>query len=198
MFESQIPPLVSDDPRISVGRFTYGSPSLRVWSAEDGIHIGSFCSIADGVVILGGGEHRSDWITTYPLRIALGHPLANADGHPATKGTTRIGHDVWIGQGAMILSGVSIGSGAIVAAGAVVSRSVDPYAVVAGNPARPVRSRFDDGQVAALLEIAWWDWPIEKIQASLQHLCSANVEDFIYQNRGRACKNATARPQEIQ
>lgn len=197
MFESQIPPLLSDDPRVSIGRFTYGSPSLRVWAPEDGIHIGSFCSIADGVVILGGGEHRSDWITTYPLRIALGHPLANADGHPATKGTTQIGHDVWIGHGAMILSGVSIGSGAIVAAGSVVSRSVAPYAVVAGNPARWVKSRFDDGQVAALLEIGWWNWPIDKIRGSLSKLCSANINAFIDEYRDRAAEHAIAGTREI-
>lgn len=183
MIKSQIPPLVSSDPRVSVGRFTYGTPKLRVWGAEDTINIGSFCSIADDVVIMGGGEHRPDWVTTYPLRIAFGETLAGIDGHPATKGPTHIGSDVWIGHGAIILSGVRIGNGAVVAAGAVVSRSVEDYAIVAGNPARVVRKRFDPEQIAALLEIAWWDWPIERIHAAQALLCCSDIRGFIEQAR---------------
>lgn len=150
-----IPELVSEDPRVTVGRFTYGSPKLRVWAEADRIAIGAFCSIAEDVAILGGGEHNQQWLTTYPLRIALGDPLAGRDGHPASKGPTTIGNDVWIGHGAIVLSGVEIGDGAVVGAGAVVTRDVAPYAVVAGNPARQVRLRFDPASIADLLELPW-------------------------------------------
>nr|WP_212757524.1 CatB-related O-acetyltransferase [Stenotrophomonas maltophilia] len=171
--------MASTDPRISVGRYTYGSPQLKVWSEGERIEIGAFCSIADDVVIFGGGEHRLDWVTTYPLRIALNSPGAGHDGHPHTKGPTRIGNDVWIGHGAMIVSGVTVGDGACIGAGAVVSRDVPPYAVVAGNPAKVVRSRYDEQTIARLQAIAWWNWPIDRIRAFESLLCSGDVEAFI-------------------
>lgn len=174
-----IPPLTTADPRISVGRYTYGSPRLKLWAEHERIEIGSFCSISEDVVILGGGEHRLDWVTTYPLRIALNSPGAGHDGHPHTKGPTVIGHDVWIGHGALVLSGVTIGNGACIGAGAVVSRDVPPYAVVAGNPAKVIRTRYDELTVERLQTIGWWSWPIERIQAFESLLCGGDVEAFI-------------------
>lgn len=179
MNESCIPPLVSDDPRRSVGRFSYGNPAFKLWGQDERIEIGSFCSIADGVTIFGGGEHNTRWVTTYPLRIAFGDELAGRDGHPATKGETRIGHDVWIGDGATVLSGVSIGDGSVVGACAVVSRDVPAYHVVAGNPARIVRARFSKLQITALLEIAWWDWEIDRIRQASRLLCSDDIDAFL-------------------
>lgn len=179
MPESRIPPLVSDDPRISVGRFTYGNPAFRLWGDTERIEIGAFCSIADGVTIFGGGEHNTGWVTTFPLRIAFGDALAGQDGHPASKGATRIGHDVWIGDGATILSGVTIGSGAVVGARAVVTQDVPAYHIVAGNPARVVRPRFSDEQIAALMDIAWWDWDIDRIRAAIPLLCNDDIEAFV-------------------
>ena len=175
-FRSRIPPLLSEDPRVTVGRFTYGSPRLKVWAAQDRISIGAFCSIADEVVIFGGGEHNTGWATTFPLRIALGDPLAGCDGHPATKGETVVGNDVWIGHGAILLSGVTVGDGAVVGAGAVVARDVEPYQVVAGNPARVLRARFDDAQVQRLCALRWWDWPIERIREHAGLLCSDQLD----------------------
>lgn len=179
MSDCSIPALQPSDPRISVGRFTYGNPTLKVWADDDSISIGSFCSIADDVVILGGGEHNMDWVTTYPLHIALSDPLAGKDGHPATKGGTRIGNDVWIGHGAMVLSGVTVGDGAVIGAGAVVARDIAPYDVVAGNPAKRIRSRFDKHIVEGLLRIKWWDWPLERIREFSRQLCSSDVEAFV-------------------
>lgn len=175
----RIAELRCDDPRVSVGRFTYGQPRLQLWAEGERIRIGSFCSIAEDVTIFGGGEHKLDWVTTYPLRIALGDPLGGADGHPATKGPTCIGHDVWLGHGAMVLSGVTIGDGAVVGAGSVVSRDVGPYEVVAGNPARLVRSRFSPAQVRALRAVAWWRWPVAKIRDELPLLCGGQVDEFL-------------------
>jgi chloramphenicol O-acetyltransferase type B len=176
MTESMIPPLTSTDSRVTVGRFTYGTPRLKVWAAEDRIEIGAFCSIADDVVIMGGGEHNLDWVTTFPLHIALGDPLAGKDGHPATKGPTRIGNDVWIGHGAIVLSGVTVGDGAVIGAGSVVVGDVLPYQVVGGNPARPIRFRFSENQIAGLLALKWWDWSLQRIRESSRLLCSPQVD----------------------
>ncbi|MDR7135224.1 acetyltransferase-like isoleucine patch superfamily enzyme [Lysobacter niastensis] len=181
MSECNIPPLVSDDPRVSIGRYTYGNATFKLWLEEESVRIGSFCSIADDVLIFGGGEHRPDWVTTYPLRIAFGDPLAGLDGHPATKGPTVIGNDVWIGHGARILSGVVIGDGACIGAGAVVTKPVPAYAVVAGNPAEVKRLRFSPPQVEQLLRIRWWDWPIEAIRDHTPLLCSSDIDAFIAQ-----------------
>lgn len=179
MTMSCLPQLSSEDTRIRVGRFTYGKPEFKLWGPHERIFIGSFCSIADGVTIFGGGEHNTHWVTTYPLRIAFGDVLAGEDGHPASKGETRIGNDVWIGDGATIMSGTVIGHGAVVGARALVSCDVPPYHIVAGNPARVVRARFSEHQIASLLEIAWWDWPVERVRAASELLCNPNVEAFI-------------------
>ena len=179
-----IPALTSDDPRIQIGRFTYGGARFRLWSEDERIEVGAFCSFAEEVSVFGGGEHRTDWVTTYPLRIAFGSPGAGRDGHPHSKGKTVIGNDVWLGHGAMILSGVRVGDGACVGAGAVVSRDVPPYAIVAGNPARIVRMRFDEARVAALLRIAWWDWPIDRIREFESALCDSDVDAFIQSASG--------------
>ena len=177
-FICRIPVFQTDDPRVSVGRFTYGNPKLMLWTEYERIDIGSFCSIADNVTIFAGGEHNTNWVTTYPLRIAFGHQHAEVDGHPHTKGNTTIGNDVWIGYGATILSGVDIGDGAVIGAGAVVVKDVPPYAVAVGNPARLIRYRFDLEMITKLREISWWNWPLEKIKENISILCSANIRDF--------------------
>lgn len=176
---NKIVPLVSTDPRVSIGKYTYGSPTFLLWNSEERIEIGSFCSIALDVSIFGGGEHITEWVTTYPLRIAFEDTLAYRDGLPATKGPTRIGHDVWIGYRATVLSGVRIGDGAVIGAGSVVARDVPPYTIVAGNPARIVRSRFAPDQVAALLDIKWWNWPDDQIRKHISLLCSSQIDFFI-------------------
>jgi acetyltransferase-like isoleucine patch superfamily enzyme len=161
-----------------VGRYSYGSPALHFAGSGAQLRIGQFCSIADQVKIFLGGEHRMDWVTTYPFPQML--PAARGiSGHPATKGDVTIGNDVWIGHGATILSGVTIGDGAVVGAHAVLARDVPPYAIVGGNPARLVRHRFPPAQVDALLQIRWWDWPLPKIEAELPYLLSGDTDGFI-------------------
>ncbi|HEX5127349.1 MAG TPA: CatB-related O-acetyltransferase, partial [Rhodocyclaceae bacterium] len=126
-------------PQYSIGRGTYGDDLLvRNWNEGTTLRIGNYCSIAAGVKIYLGGEHRTDWVTTYPFS-ALWPEAAHIEGHPRSKGDVTIGNDVWIGTEAMILSGVTIGDGAVIGARAVVSRDVPPYAIVAGNPASVVR-----------------------------------------------------------
>lgn len=179
IMQSQIPELISADSRVSIGRFTYGNPQFMLWDDTERIQIGAFCSIADQVVIFGGGEHRVDWVTTFPLRIAFGVPLAGKDGHPASKGVTKIGNDVWIGVRAIVLSGVTIGDGAVIGAGAVVTADVAPYAIVAGNPAKVIRYRFAPSEIEKLLSLRWWAWDTDKIEANISTLCSTEIKSFI-------------------
>jgi acetyltransferase-like isoleucine patch superfamily enzyme len=143
------------------------------------VSIGSFCSIAADVEIMLGGNHRTEWVSTFPFRVCFDLPGAYEDGHPHSRGDVVVGHDVWIGRGARILSGVSIGNGAVVAGFSVVARDVRPYAVVAGNPAHELRRRFTDAQIDALQQICWWDWPLSRVLASLDILNAADVDSFI-------------------
>jgi chloramphenicol O-acetyltransferase type B len=176
---SHIPALSYADSRVSVGEFTYGNPRFFLWHDAERIEIGKYCSIAEETAIMGGGEHRSDWVTTHPLRIAFADPLAYQDGHPATKGPTRIGNDVWLGYRSVVLSGVSIGDGAIIGAGSIVTRDVPPYAIVAGNPATEVRRRFTQQQIDDLLTIKWWNWPAQEVRNHISVLCSSDIDTFI-------------------
>ena len=135
------------------------------------------------VVMIPAGNHRVDWVTTYPLRVMLGMDGAGADGHPASRGDIVVGNDVWIGFGATILSGVTIGDGAVVGARAVVARDVRPYAVVVGNPAREIRRRFDDATVERLLTLRWWEWPLEEIRRRVPLLCDQDVQRLLDESR---------------
>ncbi|HEX2886684.1 CatB-related O-acetyltransferase [Vineibacter terrae] len=174
----KIETLQARDHRVTVGRFTYGNPRLMLWNDDDRIEIGAFCSIADDVTILGGGEHNTHWVTTYPLRVAFGDPLAWKDGHPPV-GSAVIGNDVWIGFGATLLSGAVIGDGAVIGARAVVAGKIPPYAVVVGSPASVRRFRFAPPQIEALLQIRWWNWPIERILEFSALLSSPDIDAFI-------------------
>jgi acetyltransferase-like isoleucine patch superfamily enzyme len=166
--------------RVEMGRHTYGSPLIATFPGDTArVRIGSFTSIALDVVLMDGGNHRLDWVTTFPLRARLGLRGAYADGHPSSKGDIEIGNDVWIGMGACVMSGVKIGNGAVVAGRSVVAKDVRPYAIVAGNPAREIRRRFSDEQIDALERIAWWDWPQEKILECVCELSSENLDRFI-------------------
>jgi acetyltransferase-like isoleucine patch superfamily enzyme len=161
-----------------IGDWTYGIPVIVKWDEATRLHVGKFCSIAEGVRILLGGEHHPDWVTTYPLDIFL--PLnQQTAASRQTKGDIRIGNDVWIGAGVIILSGVTVGDGAVIGAGSVVCRDIPPYAIAAGNPVRTIRYRFEEPVIQALLQIKWWDWPIEKIVQCAPSLMSADLRDFV-------------------
>lgn len=153
---------------ISIGRFTYGHERIAIhqWDEGAALTIGSFCSLATGIEFFLGGNHRTDWVTTFPFGHIFAEELGGTEikGHPATKGDIVVGSDVWIGSRASIMSGVTIGDGAIVAANSTVTRDVLPYAIVGGNPARQLRRRFDDDVIALLLQWRWWDLPLETIR----------------------------------
>lgn len=142
-----------------IGDYTYGHPKI-IGHGE--IEIGKFCSFADGVTILLGVEHNVDWVTTYPFS-AIFHEASHIPGHPKSKGKITIGHDVWIGQSATILSNVTIATGAVIGANAVVTKDVEPYSIVAGNPAIHKKYRYPDEWIDCIQKIAWWNWPIDTI-----------------------------------
>jgi acetyltransferase-like isoleucine patch superfamily enzyme len=167
-----------------IGAHSYGRPKVRFPDSGCSLTIGRFCSIADKVEILLGGNHRTDWVSTYPFgAFPEIWPGAGQDFH-ASRGAVVIGSDVWLGSGAMILSGVTIGHGAVVAAQAVVTRDVPPYAIVGGNPAKIIRKRFDDERIAALLETAWWDLPEDRVARLVPLLQSGRIEDAVAAMRG--------------
>jgi chloramphenicol O-acetyltransferase type B len=157
---------------------TYGMPVVHDWNEGTTLRIGAYCSIAENVQIFLGGQHRIDWVSSYPFAVFL--PGARHIKNPCgSRGDVVIGSDVWLCANCTILSGVTIGHGAVIASGAVVSRNVEPYAVMAGNPARNVRWRFDESTRLALLESSWWEWPEDEIRQIVDKLCSNNIVGFI-------------------
>ncbi len=164
---------------IKMGKWSYGTPAIHGWGEKAILEVGAYCSIASGVNVLLGGEHRIDWVTTYPFNTLWPGIAGHITGHPKTKGNVVIGNDVWIGTGAFILSGVKIGDGAVVGAQAVVAKDVPPYAVAVGNPARVIKYRFDFPTIEKLLKIAWWNWPEEEIVKAIPLLLSSNIQSFI-------------------
>ncbi len=167
-------------PQYQIGRASYGCPEVFSWGADERLQIGSFCSISDQVNIFLGGEHRTDWITTFPFSSFL-QEAEHIPGHPKSKGDVWIGNDVWIAFGATILSGVRIGNGAVIGANAVVSKNVPPYAIVAGNPATIIKYRFTEDIIDRLQAIAWWDWPEDAIRTHIPYLLSNDLESFFQQ-----------------
>ena len=165
---------------IEWGAFSYGGASVRYHEGDTAVvRVGAYCAIANDVVFIPGGNHRIDWVSSFPFRAVLELPDAYRDGHPASAGDISIGNDVWIGYGATILSGVTIGDGAVVGARTVVASSVRPYAIVVGNPAREVRRRFNDAQVDALLRISWWSWTEATVKEHVPLLNGGAVDAFI-------------------
>jgi virginiamycin A acetyltransferase len=183
---------VLSHPRIVAGDYSYADAAdpPRDWAARlapylmadspERLVIGRFCQIADGVRFLtASANHRLDGFSTFPFAVFdegffEGRPSLPAN-RPELFPDTVVGNDVWIGNGARILPGARLGDGVIVGAGAVVGGAVPPYAVVAGNPARVLRMRFDAATVARLQAIAWWDWPIARVLAHEAAICGGDL-----------------------
>jgi acetyltransferase-like isoleucine patch superfamily enzyme len=171
-------------PQYTIGAWTYGAPRIIHYSPST-LRIGKFCSIADNVSIILGGEHRTDWLTTFPFASKYMRPYfpeaKKVSGHPEPDGDIIIGNDVWIGYGAIILPGSNIHDGAVIGAGAVVRDDIPPYRIAIGSPIKLIKSRFTPAQIKQLLDLKWWDWPIEKIQKNIKLLCSPNITEFLNQ-----------------
>lgn len=139
--------------------------------------MGKFVAIAAETRFIMTGNHKLDAISTYPFPI-FGQGWESAfdiDSLPV-KGDIIVGHDVWFGYDSLVMNGVTIGNGTIIAARAVVVKDVPAYSIVAGNPAKVVKMRFDDQAIERLERLAWWDWPIEKINQHLKLLCHLDID----------------------
>ena len=162
-----------DISKVTVGRYTYGILNCYTWGKEnEHLSIGHYCSIADDVVFLLGGNHNYYGITTFPCKVKFMGHAEEAE----TKGPIIIGDDVWIGYRATILSGVTIGQGAIIGAGSVVSRNVPPYAIAVGSPLKIIDWRFPPDIINELLKLNWSKVTPKK----LKNYCSCELE-------GRLC-----------
>lgn len=181
---------IIENPNIIIGDYTYYDDFENPQNFErnvlyhfdfigDKLIIGKFCAIASDVkFIMNGGNHDIDNFASYPFYI-FGQAWQKVT--PTThkiKGNTIIGNDVWLGYDATILPGVTIGDGAVVGAKAVVTKDIPPYTIVGGNPAQPIRQRFEPDVIDILLHLKWWDWPITKITENLEILSSNNVENL--------------------
>lgn len=180
---------VIDHPNIEVGDFTYANDfdPPADWAARlapytyagalEKLRIGKFCQIAHGArFITASANHALTGLTTYPFPVFDMTKLELYKGSFADLPDTIIGHDRWIGHGALILPGATLGHGVIVGAGAVVTGSVPDYAIVAGNPARALRLRFSPQDVARLLALGWWNWPLDRIEAALPALMAGDLD----------------------
>ena len=177
------------NPNIVVGDYTYYDDPVDSENFErnvlyhfpfvgDRLIIGKFCAIArDTTFIMNGANHKLDGFSTYPFYI-FGNGWQRVSpqaGELSYKGDTVIGNDVWIGYKATFMPGITVGDGAIIAAESVVVSDVPAYTIVGGNPARRIRQRFDDDAVRLLLDVAWWNWDIEKITRNLEYIVSADI-----------------------
>jgi len=177
-------------PNIIVGDFTYIADSEfeshvthhYAWSG-DKLIIGKFCQIAAGVeFVMNGANHQMNAVSTFPFYTLEGWNMSP----PAVKdlpikGNTVIDNDVWIGQNAVILPGVHIGDGAIIGANSVVGSDVPPYTIVAGNPAKKIRKRFDDELIQLLLKFKWWDKSIDEINSLIPILTCSDLKRVQYE-----------------
>lgn len=173
-------------PNIIVGDYTYYDDPDNVENflknvlyhfdfVGDKLIIGKFCQIATGVrFIMNGGKHALYGFSTFPFA-AFGNEWRDVPFECQSKGDTVIGNDVWIGNSATIMPGIKIGDGAIIATNAVVTKNVDPFTIVGGNPAALIRKRFDDETIERLLKMKWWDWEIEKITKNAKDIASGNM-----------------------
>ena len=177
-------------PNIVIGDYTYYDDPEDSENFErnvlyhfpfigDRLVIGKFCALAKGVrFIMNGANHKLSGISTYPFQI-FGNGWGKVTpgmGELPYKGDTVIGNDVWIGYQALIMPGIHIGNGAIVSSRSVVTADVPAYTIVGGNPAKPIKTRFSQEEVAKLEMLAWWDWPIAKITDHLALIVAGDVD----------------------
>lgn len=178
------------NPNIRVGRYSYYSgyyhghgfdECARFLLPEEGVDklvIGSFCSIGSGAAFIMAGNqgHRRDWISTFPF-----YWMPEIDAFEGARngfepaGDTVIGNDVWIGTEAIVMPGVKIGHGAVIGTRALVTKDVEPYAIVGGNPSKTLRMRFVEADIARLLELRWWDWSDDELKAAMPLLTYGDI-----------------------
>lgn len=191
-------PLITS-PKIIVGDYTYYDDPDDPTAFEERnvlysygperLVIGRYCALATGVrFIMAGANHPTIGVSTFPFTIFGGEWADKTIGVFAdipSRGDTVVGNDVWIGYQSVIMPGVTIGDGAIIAAGSVVTADVEPYTVVGGNPARPIKQRFSATEVEQLLAAAWWDWPVELVTEHAHTIMTGTPGDIARIAEGR-------------
>lgn len=177
------------NPQIIVGDYTYYDDPEDIYNFEknvlylfdfmnDQLIIGKFCQIATGVrFIMNGSNHAMNGVSTYPFKV-FGKSWSHGAMDVISKGNTVIGNDVWIGNNVTIMQGITVGDGAIIGTNSLVTKDVEPYAIVGGNPAKLIRKRFDDKTIEFLVQLAWWNWPVEKITKHLDAITTGNLESL--------------------
>ena len=180
-------------PNIEIGDYTYYNdfrknlgdvrqliaPYLHEQAPEKLI-IGKFVQIAHGTqFITSSGNHQMDGFSSYPFAV-FGEPWSSAyTPNWPNKGDSVVGNDVWFGHQSLVMPAVTVGSGAVIAARSIVTKDVPPYAIVAGNPAKIIKMRFDDQIISTLLEIAWWEWPIDVITQNIKHIVGCDLDALL-------------------
>jgi virginiamycin A acetyltransferase len=184
-------PLIRSD-RISVGDYTYyddpdgatefESRNVLYAYGPERLEIGRYCALAEGVrFLMAGGNHAMLGPSTFPFGIFGGEWAERTMDlvmGAESRGDTVVGSDVWLGYRTLVMPGVSIGHGAVVAAGSVVVGDVPPYAIAGGNPARVLRVRYSEEEVATLLRVAWWDWPVSLVTSSARVIMAGTVGEL--------------------
>jgi len=162
-FWHDVSPLITEKPRLKIGRY---------------------CSIGLECEFMLGGNHRHDWASQFAFPAFM--PECKAENYLKAKGDIVVGHDVWMGFRATVLSGVKIGNGAVIGTHSVVTTDIPAYAIAAGNPARVVKYRFSPDKIAQLEALKWWDWPREKIIACHRLLMDSDIDALV---AGSAAEN---------
>lgn len=180
---------IINSPQIQVGDYTYYDDPQDIHNFErnvlylfefmqDKLIIGKFCQIATGVrFIMNGSNHAMDGISTYPFKV-FGDAWSETAMNAVSKGDTVIGNDVWIGNSVTIMQGITIGDGAIIGTNSLVTKDVEPYTIVGGNPAKVIRKRFDADTIQFLLKLRWWDWNVEQITQHLKWITEGSIEEL--------------------
>lgn len=182
------------NPNIIAGKYSYYSGYYHGHSFDecaryllpdredvDKLIIGSYCSIGSGVsfIMAGNQGHRHDWVSTFPFfyMSEVEYFKSAIDGFK-NAGDTVVGNDVWIGSEAMIMPGVTIGDGAVIGSRALITRDVEPYGIVGGNPAKLIKKRFLEDHIEKLMEMQWWNWDDEVLSNAIPILCSNNIDNL--------------------
>jgi acetyltransferase-like isoleucine patch superfamily enzyme len=180
---------------IQIGKHSYGiSDNNVVWDSEawgykveknqPRLIVGNYCSIGANSKFFLGGNHRHDWVTTYPFHVKFVHNNTfdniedEIDGYPLSNGDIIVGNDVWFGENVTVMSGIKIGDGAVIGTNSTVVKDVDPYSIVGGHPAKHIKYRFDEETIIKLLNIKWWDMEESKLNLLLPYMCTNDINTF--------------------
>ena len=180
---------------VKIGKYTYGiQDSNVVWDSDAWTYknekirpkliVGKYCSIGANPRFFLGGNHRYDWVTTYPFHVKMIHNYTfdslddSIEGYPLSNGDIIIGNDVWFGENVTVMSGVRIGDGAVIGANSTVVSDIEPYSISGGHPAKHIKYRFSNEVIEKLLDIKWWDVEESKLNLLLPYMCVNDIDVF--------------------